>query len=163
MYRVGILTISDKASVGERVDTAGPAIRESLYIYDVSKFKVEEIKIINDDKDGIIKELKRMSDEQKYDLIFTTGGTGFSKRDNTPEATMEVMTKNAPGISEYMRMKGAEKVNSAILSRGVSVIRNDTLIINLPGSEKAVRENLSFITSILSHAIDTLKGVDTRH
>ena len=161
MYTVGILTISDKGSRGERVDTAGPAIKEILS--NEKEYDIKELKIISDDKDGIISELKRMSDEQKYDLIFTTGGTGFSKRDNTPEATMEVMTKNAPGISEYMRMKGAEKVNSAILSRGVSVIRNDTLIINLPGSEKAVRENLSFITSILSHAIDTIKGTDNRH
>ena len=161
MYTVGIITISDKGSRGERVDTAGPAIKEILL--SENEYDIKELKIISDDKDGIISELKRMSDEEKYDFIFTTGGTGFSPRDNTPEANYEVMTRNALGISEYMRMRSSEKVKSAMLSRGASVIRNNTLIINLPGSEKAVRENLSFITDILSHAIDTIKGIDTRH
>ena len=153
-YQVGVITISDKGAAGERIDKSGPRIVEIIEA--TGLYEVKEQIIISDDRDGIEKELKRMSDEKGYDLILTTGGTGFAPRDNAPEATKAVMTKDCPGISEYMRMKSCEITSKGILSRGASVIRNSTLIINLPGAPKAVRENLEFILPALSHGLDML-------
>ena len=116
--------------------------------------------MLPDEPEQLKAALIRMSDEYGLDLILTTGGTGFSPRDWTPEATMEVATRNAPGIAEYMRAKSFEITPKAMLSRGVSVIRNATLIINLPGSPKAVRENLGFILPALDHGLDILLGRD---
>ena len=155
MYRVGIITASDKGSKGERVDESGPKIKEivSGFGYEVVYYKV-----LPDDKDTISSEMKQLCDENKVDLILTTGGTGFSKRDNTPEATLEIAEKLVPGISESIRSYSMQFTKKAMLSRGVSVIRKETLIINMPGSPKAVKESMECIMPALNHGIDILKG-----
>ena len=114
--------------------------------------------LLPDDREMIEKELLRLSDERHADLIITTGGTGFSQRDVTPEATMAVATRNAPGIAEYIRSESFKITSRAMLSRAVSVIRNNTLIINLPGSEKAVTECMQMIMEPLQHGLGILLG-----
>ncbi|MDK2807788.1 MAG: molybdopterin adenylyltransferase [Clostridiales bacterium] len=156
MYTAGIITMSDKGSRGERVDKSGPLIEEILRTTKV--YEVKEMILIPDDKEQILEELIRMSDILKLDLILTTGGTGFSIRDVTPEATLAAATRNAPGIAEAIRAYSMTVTKRAMLSRGVSVIRGQTLIINLPGSPKAVEESLTYILSELGHGIDILKG-----
>lgn len=155
MYRVGIITASDKGSKGERVDESGAKIKEivSDFGYEVAYYK-----ILPDDKDIISNEMKQLCDENKVDLILTTGGTGFSKRDNTPEATLNIAEKLVPGISEAIRSYSMQFTKKAMLSRGVSVIRKETLIINMPGSPKAVKESMECIMPALNHGIDILKG-----
>jgi len=155
-YRVGIITLSDKGAAGQRTDESGPLIRRMLE--EDGRYVVEKEVILSDDREKLESELVCMADEEGMELILTTGGTGFSPRDNTPEATMAVATKNAPGIAEYMRAKSFEITPKGMLSRGVSVIRNRTLIINLPGSPKAVRENLGFILPALDHGLEILLG-----
>lgn len=155
-YRVGIITLSDKGSAGLRTDESGPAIRRMLE--EDGAYSVEKEVILSDDRETLEKELIKMCDDDGLELILTTGGTGFSTRDNTPEATMAVATRIAPGIAEYMRARSFEITPKAMLSRGVSVIRNSTLIINLPGSPKAVRENLGFILPALDHGLEILLG-----
>ena len=155
-YRVGIITLSDKGAAGQRIDESGPLIRKMLE--EDGHYIVEKEVILPDDREGLEEELIKMSDEDGMELILTTGGTGFSPSDNAPEATMAVATKNAPGIAEYMRAKSFEITPKGMLSRGVSVIRNNTLIINLPGSPKAVRENLGFILPALDHGLEILLG-----
>ena len=161
-YKVGIITLSDKGSRGEREDLSGPAIRElleqQLDADGVPKYEILSEVLLPDDQILLEGALCGMADEEGIDLILTTGGTGFSQRDITPEATYAVATRNAPGIAEYMRAKSFEITPKAMLSRGASVIRNSTLIINLPGSPKAVRENLSFILPALDHGLDILLG-----
>ena len=181
-YKVGIITLSDKGSRGEREDKSGPAIREMLEGWGVAdgeaeggeadgredeggvgrtqKYEIVSEVLLPDDQILLENVLIGMCDEEGLDLILTTGGTGFSQRDITPEATCAVATRNAPGIAEYMRAKSFEITPKAILSRGASVIRNSTLIINLPGSPKAVRENMSFILPALDHGLDILLGRD---
>lgn len=155
MYRVGIITASDKGSKGERIDESGPKIKEiiSSFGYEVAYYKV-----LPDDKEIISEEMKQLCDEEKVDLILTTGGTGFSKRDNTPEATLAIAEKLVPGISEAIRNYSMQFTKKAMLSRGVSVIRKRTLIINMPGSPKAVKESMECIMPSLNHGIDILKG-----
>lgn len=155
MYRVGIITASDKGSKGERVDESGPKIKEI-----VSDFGYEVVyyKVLPDDKETISNEMKQLCDENVVDLILTTGGTGFSKRDNTPEATLAIAEKLVPGISEAIRSYSMQFTKKAMLSRGVSVIRKETLIINMPGSPKAVKESMECIMPALNHGIDILKG-----
>lgn len=155
MIRVGILTISDKGSKGERIDKTGPEIRESL---DKSIYEVEYYKVIPDEIHLICDELIYMSDELHLDLILTNGGTGFSKRDVTPEATLKVIKKQTPGICEAMRQKSLEITPKAMLSRAISGIRDDSLIINLPGSPKGAVENLQFVLPAIPHGIEILKG-----
>lgn len=155
MYRVGIITASDKGSKGERVDESGPKIKEIVSGFG---YKVVYYKVLPDDKDIISNEMKRLCDENTVDLILTTGGTGFSKRDNTPEATLEIAEKLVPGISEAIRNYSMQFTKKAMLSRGVSVIRKETLIINMPGSPKAVKESMECIMPALNHGIDILKG-----
>lgn len=155
MYKVGIITLSDKGAAGLREDLSGPAIRECLAD---DKYEVAEYIMIPDDKEQIEKELIRLSDEVKCNLILTTGGTGFSKRDVTPEATMAAATRNAPGIAEAIRAYSMTVTKRAMLSRGASVIRNNTLIINLPGSPKAVKESLTYILDSIPHGLDILSG-----
>lgn len=157
MYRAGILTMSDKGSRGEREDRSAVVIREILekYNYDVAMYQ-----IIPDDYDRICAELIRMADELGLDLIMTTGGTGFSLRDVTPEATRAVMTRDVPGIAEAMRADSMKVTRRAMLSRAASVLRNQTLIVNLPGSPKACRENLESIIDQLGHGLDILTGRD---
>lgn len=155
MIKTGILTISDKGSRNERIDVTGPAIKDAL---NKDIYAVEYYKIIPDEMELICKELIFMCDEQKLDLIFTNGGTGFSKRDVTPEATLKVIHKQTPGIPEAMRQMSLAITPKAMLSRAMAGIRNDTLIINLSGSPKGAVENLNFILPALPHGIEILKG-----
>lgn len=155
MYRVGIITASDKGSKGERVDESGPKIKKIVSSFG---YKVVYYKVLPDDKDMISSEMKQLCDENIVDLILTTGGTGFSKRDNTPEATLEIAEKLVPGVSEAIRSYSMQFTPKAMLSRGVSVIRKKTLIINMPGSPKAVKESMECIMPALNHGIDILKG-----
>lgn len=155
MIRTGILTISDKGSKNERIDGTGPAIKEAL---DNDIYAIEYYKIIPDEMDLICDELIFMSDKQNLDLILTNGGTGFSKRDVTPEATLKVIERQAPGIAEAMRQMSLAITTKAMLSRAVAGIRNNSLIINLPGSPKGAVENLNFILPALPHGIEILKG-----
>lgn len=155
MIRTGILTISDKGSKGERADGTGPAIREAL---DKNIYSVEYYKIIPDEMELICEELIYMCDELKLDLILTDGGTGFSKRDVTPEATMKVIKKQVPGIPEAMRQMSLSITPKAMLSRAAAGIRDNTLIVNLPGSPKGAVENLKFALPALPHGIEILKG-----
>lgn len=156
MFKVGIITASDKGSRGEREDKSGELIKEIMTTrgYEVSRWN-----ILPDERELISKELINMSDNLKLDLILTTGGTGFSPRDWTPEATLDVIDRQAPGISESMRYYSLQITPKAMLSRGVSGIRGKTLIINLPGSPKAVKENLDFILPALNHGLEILKGI----
>ena len=155
MIKTGILTISDKGSRNERIDVTGPAIKDAL---NKDIYAVEYYKIIPDEMELICEELIFMCDEQKLDLILTNGGTGFSKRDVTPEATLKVIHKQTPGIPEAMRQMSLAITPKAMLSRAMAGIRNDTLIINLPGSPKGAVENLNFILPALPHGIEILKG-----
>jgi molybdenum cofactor synthesis domain-containing protein len=152
--KVGILTVSDKGSRGERVDRSGPAIREMI---EAAGGEIARTKIVPDEPEEIRAVLLAWSDEG-LDLVLTTGGTGFSPRDRTPEATKSVLEREAPGLPEAMRRAGAEKTPTAMLSRAAAGIRKATLIVNLPGSEKAVRESLGAILPALPHAIEILKG-----
>jgi molybdenum cofactor synthesis domain-containing protein len=155
MIKTAILTISDKGSRGERKDGTGEVLRSLL---EESSYRIVHYKIIPDEIDEIVEELIKASDELKVDLILTNGGTGFSKRDVTPEATLKVINKQVPGIPEAMRMGSLQITNKAMLSRAVAGIRNETLIINLPGSPKGAVENLEIIMPALEHGIDILKG-----
>jgi len=155
MFRVGIITASDKGSKGEREDLSGKVIDEILK---EKGYTVERYIILPDDIDELSKEMIYMSDELKLDLILTTGGTGFSKRDVTPEATMRVCDRMVPGISEAIRYYSLSITPRAMLSRAVSGIRKDTLIINLPGSPKAVREALEYIIDSVHHGLEILTG-----
>ena len=153
MITVAVLTLSDKGSKGEREDLAGPLIREMITGMGAT---VEYYEVIPDEKD-LIKE-KLMDYSKKVDLVLTTGGTGLSPRDVTPEATLEVIDKEIPGIAETMRSAGLEKTKRAMLSRAVAGVRGNTLIINMPGSPKAVKEGLEAIMDVLPHAIEKIKG-----
>ena len=155
-YRVAVVTMSDKGSLGQRVDESGPIIAKMMEEWE--KATVEEMILIPDDFETIKKTLVSLCDEQKVNLVLTTGGTGLSPRDVTPEATLAIADRNVPGIAEYMRAKSFEITPKAMLSRAVSVMRGQTLIINLPGSPKAVRENLEFILPALDHGLDIMTG-----
>ncbi len=155
MYTVGIITSSDKGYIGEREDKSGAVIKE---IVENAGFKVEKMIIVPDENEILKKEFIYMSDELKVNLILSTGGTGFSKRDITPEATKEIIDREAPGICEAIRMYSLQITKRAMLSRAVSGIRKDTLIVNLPGSPKACKEALDFILDELKHGIDILIG-----
>jgi len=152
--KVGILTVSDKGARGEREDRSGPAIRE---IIEAAGGEIVRARIVPDEQDEIRAALVEWSDEG-LDLILTTGGTGFSPRDWTPEATKAVLDRETPGIAEAMRRAGMEKTPTAMLSRAAAGIRKRTLIVNLPGSEKAVRESLEAILPALPHGVEVLKG-----
>jgi molybdenum cofactor synthesis domain-containing protein len=152
--KVGILTVSDKGARGEREDRSGPAIREMM---EAAGGEIVRSKIVADEQDEIRAALIDWSDEG-LDLILTTGGTGFSPRDWTPEATKAVLDRETPGIPEAMRRAGMEKTPTAMLSRAAAGIRKRTLIVNLPGSEKAVRESLEAILPALPHGVEILKG-----
>jgi molybdenum cofactor synthesis domain-containing protein len=155
IYRAAVITVSDKGSKGEREDTSGKLIKEILKSH---KYKVVSYLILPDEQRLLENELKKLCDENLTDLILTTGGTGLSPRDCTPEATIAITQRLVPGIPEAMRMQSMRITKRAMLSRGVSGIRGKTLIINLPGSLKAVRENLMFIIDELEHALDILTG-----
>ena len=153
--RVAILTISDSAASGKREDGSGKVIRE---IVEREGWEVVQYGIVPDERVEISNQLKRISDDGEVDLVLTTGGTGLSPRDWTPEATKEVLDREIPGIGEVMREKSLEKTQMAILSRAVAGVRNKTLIINLPGSPKGVRECLEVILPVLPHGIEIMRG-----
>lgn len=155
MIKVGIITASDKGHAGERIDESGKVITENLRKIGA---EITDYIIVPDERDIISSNLKRMADELGIDLILTTGGTGFSPRDITPEATLDVIDRQVPGIPEAMRARSLQITPRAMLSRAVSGIRNKTLIINLPGSPKGVQECLDVILPALPHAIQILKG-----
>jgi len=155
MIEVGILTISDKGARGEREDQSGKVIKE---IVKKIEGEVKYYRIIPDEEEIIQDELVKAVDKLHLDLILTTGGTGLGKRDVTPEATLAVIEKEVPGISEIIRGESFKKTNRAILSREVAGIRKKSLIINLPGSPKGVKESLEIILKALPHGIEIIKG-----
>lgn len=154
-YRAAVITVSDMGATGERVDTSGPAL---CMILEKDGWQIVHTQIVPDEMESIKEVLLKCADEQNVNLILTTGGTGFSPRDITPEATMEVITRQAPGISEAMRAASMQITPKGCLSRGVSGIRGETLIINLPGSEKAARENIQSILGALQHGVDMIRS-----
>jgi len=156
MITVAVLTLSDKGSKGEREDTSGPLIGEMLKGMDA---RVTYYEVLPDEKEVIKEKLREYS--LKADLILTTGGTGLSPRDVTPDATLEVIEREIPGIAEIMRSEGMKKTSRSMLSRAVAGVRGEALIINLPGSPRAVRENLGAILDVIPHAIEKIKG-DTK-
>ena len=156
-YRVAVITVSDRCSRGEREDASGNVIRE---IAESHGYKTASYAILPDEQSLLEKEMARICDEGLADLILTTGGTGFSQRDRTPEATLAVAERVVPGIPEAMRTQGMGITKRAMLSRAVAAIRGKTLIVNLPGSPKAVRENLEFVINELKHGLDMLTGTD---
>lgn len=181
MIKVGILTCSDKCYEGKRRDTAGEAIkiaikrsgdefhssksvgngepRTCVHVWGgMTNYKVVNYEILPDEKVLIAKKLIEWTDKENLDLIFTTGGTGIAPRDKTPEATKEVVFFEVPGIAELMRYEGYKKTPFAVLSRGICGVRRKTLIVNLPGSEKAVKECLEIILPIIPHGIDLIAG-----
>ena len=155
MFNVGILTVSDKGSRGEREDRSGQAIREILSGMGAA---IANYDVIPDEKEIIAEKLARWADEGSVDIILTTGGTGLSPRDVTPEATLMVVDRIVPGFAEAMRLESLRKTPMAMLSRAVVGTRGKCLIINLPGSPRAVRECLEAISAALPHAVETLKG-----
>ncbi len=154
-YKAAVITMSDKGYRGERSDTSGPAI---MQILKEKGMEVVEYFLIPDEFEVITYHLKKLCDEEVCDLIITTGGTGCAKRDVTPEATKSVIEKEIPGIAEAIRYKSLQITPKAMLGRGVAGICNNTMIINLPGSEKAVRESMEVFIDVVPHALDTLKG-----
>lgn len=154
-FKAAVITVSDKGARGERVDESGPAAKEML---EEAGYEVVETLIIPDEPEELKTELIRLADEVRADLVVTSGGTGFSMRDQTPEATLAVADRLAPGITEAIRYQSMAVTNRAMLSRGVSVIRRQTVIVNLPGSPKAVRESLGYILDSLDHGIRILRG-----
>lgn len=153
-FQAVVITLSDKGFKGEREDISGPTIVNKL---NEEGYEVVEQILLPDNKALLKNELMRLADQRQVDLILTTGGTGFSSRDVTPEATLEVMDRNAPGIAEAIRAASMRYTNHAMLSRGVSVIRKKTLIINLPGSPKACLESIDVFLNALPHALGLLR------
>ena len=155
--KVAIITVSDKGYRGEREDRSG---KYMLDYFKEKGWEISDYSIVPDEIDIIKDKLIDICDSQKADLIITTGGTGFSGRDITPEATEEVIERKVPGFSEIIRIEGQKKTPRAILSRGISGIRKKTLIINLPGSIKGVKDSLELIYRPLPHGLDILTGRD---
>jgi molybdopterin adenylyltransferase len=153
-YRVAIITVSDKGSRGEREDKSGPFLADMLR----NSYDVGDILIVPDEMDQIAGAMKKLVDERKIDLIVTTGGTGLSNRDVTPEATRMVIEKELPGFAEIMRIESYKVTPHGIISRAICGTRKESIILNLPGSPKAATECLSFVIAALPHALSKLKG-----
>src|SRR2546421_4397559 len=153
--RAVVITVSDACSAGEREDKSGEAVVELLT--DLGAEIVAKV-IVNDDLEPLAHKLRAYTELKHVNLIVTTGGTGFGHRDNTPEATLQVIERAAPGLAEAMRIETLKNTPMAMISRGVCGIRSSTLIVNLPGSPKAVRESFAVIKPVLNHAIDLLSG-----
>ena len=153
--RVAVLTISDSVARDERVDLSGPAVVQRCRELG---WEVTSSLKCSDDPGQVRSHLRQLADSRRVDLILTTGGTGLGPRDNTPEATLDVAEKVIPGLAEEMRRKGAEQTPNAVLSRGVAVVRNVSLILNLPGSPKGAVESLDTLAQLLPHAIQVLHG-----
>ncbi len=160
MVNIGILTISDKGSSGEREDKSGPVIREAVT---AAGFAVAKYEVVPDEKETIAARLAAWADGGAVDIVLTSGGTGLARRDVTPEATLAVIEREVPGIAEAMRAKSLTKTPMAVLSRAVAGLRGECLIINLPGSPKAVRECLEVVLPALAHAVEIIKGEVTEH
>ena len=155
MIRTAIIILSDKGARGERVDESGKVISDMIASLDAS---VLSYTILPDERDNISDALSRFADGGEIDLIITCGGTGVSPRDVTPEATRAVLDRELPGMAEAMRAESFKITPNALISRAVAGIRKQTLIINLPGSPKAARENLAVVLPALSHAVEKIKG-----
>ena len=156
--KVVVITVSDACSRGEREDASGAALVELLTELGA---QIVERKIVSDDLDPLSQMLREYAESSDVDVIITTGGTGLGPRDNTPEATLRVIEREAPGIAEAVRAESLKATPMAMLSRGVCGVRSGTLIINLPGSPKAVRESFAVIAAVLPHALDLLAGNTT--
>ena len=153
-FQIGVLTLSDKGSHGQRVDESGPVVEELL----APVGEVVHVAILPDDLASIATLLIAWTDQEKLDLIVTTGGTGLSPRDVTPQATLQVIDYEIPGMAEAMRMQSLQKTPHAMVSRAVVGVRKQTMIINLPGSPKGARENLETLLPALPHALAKLTG-----
>jgi molybdenum cofactor synthesis domain-containing protein len=153
-WKVGILTLSDKGSRGEREDLSGPTLRGLL----PEGFEVVEYAVVPDEREEIVEKLVEWADEKGLALILTTGGTGVSPRDVTPEATLSVIEREVPGMAEAMRRASLAKTPHAMISRAVVGIRRRTLIVNLPGSPRGARENLEAIFPAIPHALEKIHG-----
>jgi molybdenum cofactor synthesis domain-containing protein len=153
--RVAVLTISDSVARDERIDLSGPAVVQRCRELG---WEVTSSLKCSDDPGQVRSHLRQLADSRRVDLILTTGGTGLGPRDNTPEATLDIAEKVIPGLAEEMRRKGAELTPNAILSRGVAVVRNVSLILNLPGSPKGAVESLDTLAELLPHALQVLHG-----
>jgi molybdenum cofactor synthesis domain-containing protein len=160
MPNAAILTISDSGAAGQREDTSGAAIRELLGTVDIAVTKYE---IVPDSQPTVEQRLREWGDSGEVQLIVTTGGTGLSLRDATPEATKAVLDYDVPGIAEAMRAEGLKHTPMSMISRAMAGVRNGVLIINLPGSPKGVRENLSVVLPVLAHALELLAGERSDH
>ena len=154
-YTAAVITVSDRCSRGEATDTSGPAIVEMVK---EEGYRIIYTEIIPDEKDAIRNALIHCADELHANLVFTTGGTGFSKRDITPDVTKDVVERETPGIPEAMLFESLKVTPRAMLSRMTAGIRGDSLIVNLPGSEKAARENLGAILGTMEHALHMMEG-----
>lgn len=160
VIRVGVLTVSDRCSRGERTDESGPAVKAAL---PTEGFVVALEAIVPDDKRVIAQTLKRWCDEYGCDVILTTGGTGFSPRDVTPEATQKVLDRDAPNISQFLLWESLKQTPFAALSRGTAGVRGATLIVNLPGSPSGAKDNAASLVPLLPHAVDVLRVRETGH
>ena len=160
LIRVGVLTVSDRCSRGEREDLSGPAVKSSL---PGETFVVALEAVVPDDKKIIGDTLRRWCDDYGCDVILTTGGTGFSPRDVTPEATAKVLDREAPNISQFLLFESLKQTPFAALSRGAAGVRGATLIVNLPGSPSGAKDNTASLVPLLPHAVDVLRVRETGH
>lgn len=158
--RAGVITISDKGAAGEREDISGPLLADGLR--EMGAVVVRQA-IVPDEMDAIREVLISLADEEHVDLVLTTGGTGATPRDITPEATRTVIEREMPGLAEMLRFTGYRKTPLAVLSRGISGIRGQTIIVNLPGNPNAVRDGLEVLAAVLPHAVKMVRGRDTEH
>lgn len=157
-YSCAVVTMSDKGAAGKREDTSGPALKQILADHG---FKIKEYKIIPDDEETIVETLKDLADNKRIDLVVTTGGTGVSPTDVTPEAMDRILEREIPGMAEAMRAASFTKTPHSVISRGKAGIRKNTLIINLPGSKKGAVENIEVLLPAIPHAISKIHGDPT--